>query len=307
MLPKRDEAIGQLERVLASEVFASTSRLSRFLRFVAERSLAGESDRLKEYVIGVEVFDRDTTYDPRIDSIVRVEAGRLRTKLEQYYLGVGRDDEIVIRLRKGSYAATFESRAAGLAAVPLAPPPVIPAASAAPPAAVPVLASAPRPRRTARLLGVSLAVLLLVAVAATVVDRGRAPGPPPANAIAVLPFEPYQGTAADDVLAMRLTEGVTAELVRSGRFSVVPSRSAREAMAGGTADTIARRLRASWLLEARVVHDAAALRVEARLVNANRNRKFWVETFSGSAADLDELVRRVAAGAAQVQLPEEDR
>ena len=78
MTPTREDVLGQLEKVLGSELFQSAGRLSRFLRFVTERALAGESERLKEYVIGVEVFDRDAQYDPRLDSIVRVEAGRLR-------------------------------------------------------------------------------------------------------------------------------------------------------------------------------------------------------------------------------------
>src|SRR5215475_5372221 len=77
MQPTADEVRAELERALASVSFVGTTRLSRFLHFVVERSLAGESDRLKEYVIGIEVFDRDEHYDPRIDSIVRVEAGRL--------------------------------------------------------------------------------------------------------------------------------------------------------------------------------------------------------------------------------------
>ena len=71
----------QLDRILASDVFANADRMSRFLRFVVERALAGESDQLKEYVVGIEVFGRDDRYDPRLDSIVRVEARRLRTKI----------------------------------------------------------------------------------------------------------------------------------------------------------------------------------------------------------------------------------
>src|SRR5215831_887916 len=117
MQPTPDDVRAELERVLASGSFASTSRLSRFLRFVVERTLAGEAERLKEYVIGVEVFDRDERYDPRVDSIVRVEAGRLRAKLEEYYRGAGRDDAIAIKLQKGSYAPEFERRGSARAAL----------------------------------------------------------------------------------------------------------------------------------------------------------------------------------------------
>jgi len=110
MQPTPDEVRAALERVLASSSFASTNRLSRFLRFVVERTLAGQAERLKEYVIGVEVFDRNERYDPRIDSIVRVEAGRLRAKLDEYYRGAGGGDLVAIRLEKGGYAPYFERR-----------------------------------------------------------------------------------------------------------------------------------------------------------------------------------------------------
>ena len=79
-------------------------------RYVVERTLAGEADQLKEYAVGVEVFDRDDKYDPRLDSIVRVEAGRLRSRLEEYYNGEGAPDEVRIVLPRGGYSAQFARR-----------------------------------------------------------------------------------------------------------------------------------------------------------------------------------------------------
>ena len=73
-----------LDHVLASQTFVNSGRLSRMLRFVVERTLDGQGDQLKEYLLGVEVFDRPSEYDPRLDSIVRVEARRLRAKLSEY-------------------------------------------------------------------------------------------------------------------------------------------------------------------------------------------------------------------------------
>ena len=105
--PSADEIRLQLDRLLASVGFANAERMSGFLRYVVERSIAGESDQLKEYVIGVAVFGRDEQYDPRLDSIVRVEARRLRTKLDEYYAGSGRHDPIVIGMRRGAYVPDF--------------------------------------------------------------------------------------------------------------------------------------------------------------------------------------------------------
>ncbi len=105
MQPTPDEVRAALDRVLASGSFAGTSRPEPFsaLSSSSSRSRAN-AERLKEYVIGVEVFDRDERYDPRIDSIVRVEAGRLRAKLDEYYRGAGAGDAVAIVLEKGRYA-----------------------------------------------------------------------------------------------------------------------------------------------------------------------------------------------------------
>lgn len=100
----------ELERVLASRVFSGSERLSRFLRFVVEQSIGGEPDPPKEWLLGVRVFGRSESFDPRVDAIVRVEAGRLRLKLAQYYETEGHKDPVVIEVHKGSYAPVFQAR-----------------------------------------------------------------------------------------------------------------------------------------------------------------------------------------------------
>lgn len=100
----------ELDQILRSRVFIQSHRIRRFLQFIVEESLLGQPHRLKEYPIGLEVFDRREAFDPRVDSIVRVEARRLRNKLEEYYRFEGRDDHIRILLRKGSYMPVFEHR-----------------------------------------------------------------------------------------------------------------------------------------------------------------------------------------------------
>jgi len=100
----------ELARVLSSSAFAESPRLKRFLRYVVEARLAGEDDRIQEYAIGLEVFDRGESFDPRIDSIVRVEARRLRDKLGSYYETDGHNSATVIRLPRRGYAPSFEAR-----------------------------------------------------------------------------------------------------------------------------------------------------------------------------------------------------
>ena len=77
---------------------ARSERLARFLEFTVGESLAGHADQLKEFVVGVEVFDRKQDYDPRLDPIVRVEARRLRMKLRRYYETEGVEDRLPHRI-----------------------------------------------------------------------------------------------------------------------------------------------------------------------------------------------------------------
>src|SRR5215467_11298667 len=97
----------QLERILGSPGFSRNERLSRFLRHVVERHLDGKDDELKESVIAVEVFGRSPDFDSRLDPVVRSEAVRLRARLNDYYLKVGKADSLVIELPKGGYVPRF--------------------------------------------------------------------------------------------------------------------------------------------------------------------------------------------------------
>ena len=98
----------QLDRVLSSDHFDASERNRRFLRYVVEECLAGRSQQIKAYCIAVSVFNREPSFDPQSDPIVRLEAGRLRRSLEHYYLTAGRNDPIRIVVPKGGYAPRFE-------------------------------------------------------------------------------------------------------------------------------------------------------------------------------------------------------
>ena len=100
----------QLEWILASATFANAPSQTAMLRYVVELSLAGEADRLKEYTLGVEVFGRGADFDPRQDTIVRVQGRRLRDRLDDYYRQEGVGDPVVISLPKGHYVPAFHCR-----------------------------------------------------------------------------------------------------------------------------------------------------------------------------------------------------
>jgi TolB-like protein/Flp pilus assembly protein TadD len=102
----------QLERILESKTFSQVDRLKRFVRFIVSEAAHGRGAELKEYVIGVQVFGKEASFDPRTDPIVRVQARRLRTRLVRYYREEGQSDELVIDLPKGGYAPVFRRREA---------------------------------------------------------------------------------------------------------------------------------------------------------------------------------------------------
>jgi TolB-like protein len=272
--------------------------MSRFLKFVIEQALAGDAERLKEYVIGIEVFDRDASYDPRVDAIVRVEAARLRAKLAEYYAGEGRSDAVVLTLPKGGYAPaiklaerpTGDANGNGTAA-----PSALGSFHAA---AAPVAVAAGASRRSRPWLFVGA----LAGVAALAVAAWATWTAPDARArVAVLPFAPYPDAAdpAVDAVALRITQGVTAELMRDGRFEVVASSAASAAAATATRPRdVAATLDADVLVEARLTLAGDRVSVEARASSSAREEKLWVAGFAGSAADSDPLEREIAAAIA---------
>jgi len=115
--PPADTAIADaLDRILRSQTFQQAGGLKRFLSFIVHETMAGRNAELKEYVIGVQVFRTDQSFDPRTDPIVRVQARRLRAKLVQYYADEGRADTITIEIPKGGYAPLFKKREAAIPA-----------------------------------------------------------------------------------------------------------------------------------------------------------------------------------------------
>lgn len=114
----------EIDRILQSDTFRSADVLRRLLRFLADKSIAGEADQLKEYTIGLDAFGKPPSYDPRSDAIVRLQAGRLRQKLAEYYRTEGKDDSVVVDLPKGHFKLTWQTRPVVATAVvePIAPP-----------------------------------------------------------------------------------------------------------------------------------------------------------------------------------------
>lgn len=288
MSPSADEIRAQLDRILASDSFANAGRVSRLLRYVVERTLAGERDQLKEYVLGVEVFDRSDTYDPRIDSIVRVEARRLRAKLEDYYQGPGAADPVVITMVRGGYVPVFAQPVAREIAAATS------TTSAGP--------TTPHASKLTRWL--ALAAIVGAIVAIVIAGRWALPGLTGSEAssgirVAVLPFAHFSTEPDVAMVAARVTDGVTSNLARVRELSVVSRTSAAQFTSEQRpVREVTTALNADIVMEGSVVVEAGGIHVVARLVDSVIDRKVWVSEYDSPPDQIADLTRRIAAQAA---------
>jgi hypothetical protein len=150
----------QVERLVRSKAFETSEVHRKLLQYLAEKSISGEDDRLKEYTIGLEAFGKPSTYDPKHDSIVRLQASRLRQKLSTYYQIEANGDPLLISLPKGAFKLSFEPRVETRLE-----PRLEPAVDLTEPK-TDALAPAPQPRQ--RLLIALLAIAILWAAIATI-------------------------------------------------------------------------------------------------------------------------------------------
>jgi len=267
-----------LEAVLKSPVFAGSERLRRFLRFLVEQTLKGEGDQLKEYTVGTEVFGRGPDYDPRIDSTVRVHAGKLRDKLREYYLTDGRDASLRIELVKGGYVPAFRLLTA-------------PAPEKAAPA---------RDRRSWKKWSVAGALALVAAaIALGAIFKWRGPRPVQTRSLVVLPFLNLSGDATEEYFSDGLTEEITNALARLEGLHVV-ARTSAFYFKGKSSDVrqIGQTLKVGTVLEGSVRRSGSKLRVVAQLVNAADGYHLWSDTYEREMKDVfaiqDEIAQSIA-------------
>lgn len=276
--PARTDIERALRRVCSSRAFSGSDRLVRFLGYVVEKTLDGQQDRIQEYSIGLDVYERGDGFDPKADSIVRVEARRLRKALDAYYAQEGAEDRLIIRVPKGGYAPAFERRA--------------------------------RPIPWRRVLTTSIVGFALLA-SALGFKRWLDSGPPDANgasllsphdstSIAVLPF----GNLSPEGREEYIGDGLTALLIDElGRLRTVRVTSLTTAMhyknSSKPVAQIAGELQVGYLLEGSVARVDDQLRVTVGLVEAGDDNYLWQERYERPFAGLLSLQQEIAAAVAQ--------
>jgi len=250
-----------LDRILGSPCFVQSERQQRFLKYIVTESLAGHTDRLKGYAIAVEVFDRDASFDPAIDAIVRVEAARLRAKLREYYDREGRTDPVRFQLPKGAYAIHIEWHVAGTAPFPQAP----------------------------------------AGARAEIVGETISPRPRPIEdrpSLAVLPFANISSDSEQAYFADGITDGLIAELSRlPGLFVISRHSSFVYKGVSKRAEEIGAALGVRYLLEGSVQRAAERVRITVQLIDAVSGAHLWAERYDRELKDVfalqDDVTQRI--------------
>jgi adenylate cyclase len=267
--PSVDAVREELERLLASAEFVASDRLKEFLRFVVEHRLAGRADALKAYTIALEVFGRDSTFDPQTDPVVRMEASKLRRRLDRYYLGAGQDDPVRIDIPKGGYAPTFRYRTdtSGIVA----------------PLATPTRRRGP-PYRWLGLGALTLTggILLFALRSEDPASGTEGEGPTLQErrpAIMVVPLEDLSEGHAGAVFAGGLTDELASNLMRSGAFRLysIYGRSLEEPPA--EPDELSERLDVGYMVKGSIRGRPGRVRLIVHLIDAQTGQFVWTETY----------------------------
>ena len=273
-----DSVRTELQKILASPGFANAERLSRFLRFAVEEHLNGQTDKLKESFLGVEVFGRKPSYDPRIDAVVRTEAVKLRARLKEYYDSQGHDDPLIIDLPKGGYVPVFRLREKEPTETPR--PPEEHVESVVEPARV---------WAKSAIAAAFVALVLSIAIFVTLRDRSPVAQAhaPDLSSIAVLPFADLSPDRDQEYFCDGMTEEVIDSLTKVGGFRVV-ARTSSFAFKGTHLDIreIGKKLNVGYVLEGSVRKDGNLLRVTAQLNSVADGYHLWSDTFQRELKDV---------------------
>ena len=309
-----EDICAQLQRIVAFPQFAKSPRLRAFLEYVVEESLAGRASRIKAFTIGQAVFDGDENFDPQTNTIVRVEAGRLRRRLSQYYLTAGKDDAIVIDIPKGNYAPVFkrnETAASGTDAE----------AIEARPAGIRVPA-----RRRSMVFGAGALIAILALAGWWFFGQGRSLGIPTGTPaiehiavpsgkalVAVLPFAAVSDDAIEGQLSTSLTEAIITELSKLSGVSVMAHASMLELESRPTSvDAFRGQYGVTHLLRGNLQREGSTIRVRSQLIDTATAATIWADSLDGavgSVLELEDDLARQIIGALSIQImpDEQDR
>ncbi len=270
----------QLERILASEPFAESERLRQFLSFTVDLTLRGEGSQIKEYLVALQVFGREESFDPRTDPIVRVQAGKLRSKLAKYYAAEGGEDPVIIEFPKGGYIPSFQMRKART--------------------------PAPSSLLERWWKATALATTGLALAGWVIYWTGRkAQTKPPAGepaSIAVLPFVDMSENKDQEFFCDGITEEIITALAKVEGLRVVARTSSFEFKGKGQdIRKIGAQLNVATVLEGSVRKSGGSLRVVAQLINVADGYHLWSQTYDREIKDVFAIQQGIAEAIVSAQ------
>lgn len=276
-----------LDRVLASPLFASRRR-GELLRYLVERTLAGEAESIAEYGIALDVFGKPDSFDPRSESTIRAEMSRLRKGLGEYYAGEGANDPWRFEFPGRGYVPSWSGTETAL------PVPETPAASGA--------ATASGNTRTKLRIWILAALPLLAGVGAIAWRLGTASSP--VRSVVVLPFVNLTGDPANDSAADGIAEGLTDSLARVASLRVVARTSAFQ-FRGKARDIreIGREVNADAVVEGSIRRTGDRLAVTVQVNRSADGFHILSRVFEGRPAELGRIERGLAAPVLAVLRP----
>ncbi len=289
--PGREAIEAQLARILAGNEFRRSERRRALLRWTVNRALDGNEDPIKEYEIGLAVFGKPKSWDPRLDPIVRVEFSRMRQKLREYYAGQGAADPILIEFPFRGYLPVFHAREAAAEQ------------AAGEPAPATTEPSLWRSRGT-----IALAlVLALLSGAGIFLASSRLRTAPPLPTVAVLPFKDLTPRGQSQYLSNGISEELTDLLAMAPDLRVIARTSAFHFQGKNTdVREIGRELGAGWVIEGSILSEGDRIRVLVELDRTADGARLWKSRYERAAKDLpgiEEEITQAVAGVLQVPLP----
>ena len=308
--PTAAEVRAQLARIVEAPSFEASERNRRFLSYVVEETLAGNSNRIKAYSVATDVFGRDASFDPQLDPIVRIEASRLRRALEHYYLVAGVDDPVRIDIAKGSYVPSFSA-----APRSEAPPKIDTAAgeTGAAPFEGPAIRRAWGPRHLSYLAAAASVLFAAAALILSVDQRdtpdSRRSDPAAASSptiyVAALDMEGDQSTFPG--LPFSLRREITMRLARFSDLMVFGTGPTDSGVTDADMLRIAAEngMQIDYVLAGSVTQQPDSFRVTALLQDTRTGRFIWTGEFVGSLSvseilrARDEVADRIARALAQ--------
>jgi TolB-like protein len=277
-LPSPESVRDQLQVILASRSFVTATRARRFLTYIVDQTLAGRNDAIKELVLGIEVFDRAGDFDPKVDPIVRVEAGKLRKRLDDYYADEGAAAPLRIAVPKGTYVPLFQVRSHETQ----------------------VEKTVPRLHRLRFAAGVFVALLLAVS-AWWGVRHLRTADTQSIPSIAVLPFLNLSPDPANEYFTDGMAEELTDAICNAGGLRVA-SRTSAFFFKGKQTDIqgIGAKLHVAFVVEGSVRKQGDQLRVTAQLIRTDDGFHVWSGSFERRMADTFAVQQEIASSVVKV-------